>query len=73
MCNVGNCPWSGSQRSTCPFCVGSEYQRVRFPRSDGTYYLAAEIYQCKSCTVMFGDKDVFMKLKDAIVRKGQAG
>ena len=53
----------------CPFCGGEGYVRVRFPRPDGTYYLAAEIYQCKSCTVMFGDKDVFMKLKDAIVRK----
>jgi len=53
----------------CPLCGGDGYFRVRFPRPDGTYYLAAEIYQCRSCTVMFGDKDVFMKLKDTIVPK----
>ena len=45
------------------------YAKVRFPRPDGTYYLAAEIYQCRSCSVMFGDKDVFMKLKIVIARK----
>lgn len=52
-----------------PLCGGGEYLKVRFPRPDGRYYIAAPIYQCRSCTVMFGDKDAFMKLKDGIVRK----
>ena len=39
------------------------------PRPDGTFYIAAPMYQCQSCTVMFGNKDVFMKLKGTVVQK----
>jgi hypothetical protein len=45
---------------------------VRFPRPDGTFYIQADIYQCQGCTVMFGDKDVLMKLKGTIARTGSA-
>jgi hypothetical protein len=49
----------------CPLCGHDRYSRVRFPRPDGTFYIEAPIYQCLGCTVMFGDKDVFMKIKVA--------
>jgi len=56
----------------CPLCGHSEYRKVRFPRPNGTYYLEAAIYQCQGCSIQFGDKDIFMKLKGTITRSGSA-
>jgi hypothetical protein len=56
----------------CPLCGHGECRKVRFPRPDGTFYIQAPIYECGGCTVMFGDKDVFMKLKGTIARNGPA-